>query len=117
MSDKLEIYRNYGVFTREKVPTYTYGGPEPTAVSSEKITVSVPKGWKVGENIFGETLLTAPFGQNFLVKDVLCGNKYPQFVTCDKNGRNHWYRLKEVKEAGENEKPHKAESVHDREER
>lgn len=117
MADKIEIYRNYGVLAREKIHTYTYGGPAGSAVCSDRITVSVPEGWTVGENTMGETLLTSPWGQNYLVNEVLKGAKYPCFAATDKDGRNYICRLKEEKEAGGNEKPHMAAPVHEREER
>lgn len=115
MADKIEIYRNYGVLAREKI--YTYGGPSASAVCSERRTVLIPEGWTVGENTMRETLLTSPWGQNYLVNEVLKGGKYPCFAATDKDGRNYIRRLKEEKEAGGNEKPHMAAHVHEQEER
>lgn len=89
----VNIFRNYGCLSAEKTIIYTYGMPQPTAKLSEEIAVKVPKGWKLYENSFGETMITSPCGQNYSINDVLDGNEFPHFSAIDKDGVKYNERL------------------------
>ena len=92
----IDIYINYGVLTREKRNVYTYGGQHPNAVCSNKITVTIPKGWEIYQNTAGQTMATAPWGWDYGINDVLQGDEYPHFMAYDKNMVLHVYRLEEA---------------------
>lgn len=78
---KIKLFKNYGCLSAEKRVIYTYGIPQDTAVCSDEITVKIPDGWEVCENIMGETIVTAPWGKNYTMHEVLCGNEDPCFRT------------------------------------
>lgn len=75
----IDIYKNYGCLSNEKRNVYTYGNPEATAKCYDVTTVKIPDGWETFESFAGETILTAPWGKNYRVHEVLCGNEYPCF--------------------------------------
>lgn len=77
--ETIRIFKNYGCLTAEKRAVYTYGNPQPTATCSDIITARIPKGWEAYEGQSGEMLLTAPWGENYSVNQVLCGDKSPCF--------------------------------------
>lgn len=77
----LNIFKNYGCLSAEKSIIYTYGNPQPTAKCYDEITVRLPGGWETYESIAGETILTAPWGKNYRMGEILCGDEYPCFRT------------------------------------
>lgn len=79
----MNIFRNYGCLSKEKSAVYTYGNPQPTAKYHEEIAVKLPDGWETYESISGETILTAPWGENYTMHEVLCGNEYPCLRTLE----------------------------------
>ena len=92
----IEIYCNYGVLAAEKRNVYTFGAEHPHATCSDKMTVAVPDGWEVFQNQMGQTMVTAPWGWNYEINEVLQGNEKPCFYALDKNMNGHRAYLKEV---------------------
>lgn len=92
----IDIFKNYGVLAAEKRAVYTYGAEESTAVCSDVLTVKIPDNWECGENHMGELILTAPWGWNYTVNDVLQGDENPYFYALDKDGRKHIEKLEIV---------------------
>lgn len=90
---QIQIFKNYGVLGAEKRNVYTFGGEHEKAVCSDKLTVEVPKGWKLFENTFGQTMITAPWGWSYGIDEILGGNEHPCFIAIDKNGDEHRQRL------------------------
>lgn len=86
---KIKIYCNYGALAAEKRNVYTYGNPNPTATCWDEITVETPESWEPYENYMGELMVTAPWGVNYTINDVLSGNEKPCFSACDREGRLH----------------------------
>lgn len=84
---ELQIFKNYGCLAAEKRAVYTYGAEHPTAVCSDVLTVYIPEDWQIFENELGEVLLTAPWGWNYTVNEVLSGDEKPCFSGMDKNGK------------------------------
>lgn len=86
---KFKIYCNYGVLSAEKRNVYTYGNPDSTATCWDEITVEIPEGWEPYENYMGELMVTAPWGANYTINDVLRGNEKPCFTACDRDRKLH----------------------------
>lgn len=91
---KIKIYCNYGVLAAEKRNVYTYGNPDSTATCWDEITVEAPEGWEPYENYMGELMVTAPWGTNYTINEVLQGNEKPCFYALDGNGKGHRQYLK-----------------------
>lgn len=89
----LEIYCNYGVLAAEKRNVYTYGAQHYNATCSDRMTVYVPEGWAAWDNPMGKTMVTAPWGWDYEVGEVLAGDKYPHFEAKDRDGNLRRYRL------------------------
>lgn len=96
MERTLIIYRNYGVLSAEYRNVYTYGNPHATAAAWDTLTVQIPDGWKMYENVFGEPIITAPWGLNYTVNELLAGDKEPEFYAFDKDMKRHHVALKPV---------------------
>lgn len=79
MNKTIIIYQNYGVTGAEKRNVYTYGIPHGNAVCWDQIIVEIPKGWEFFESQTGDGCVETPWGQGYLIRDVLCGNKEPRF--------------------------------------
>ena len=79
----IKIYCNYGCLSAEKRNVYTYGAPEATATCWDEITVEAPEGWEPYENYMGELMVTAPWGTNYTINEVLEGNEKPCFSDYD----------------------------------
>ena len=92
----IEIYCNYGVLAAEKRNVYTFGAEHPHATCSDKITVVVPEGWELCQNQMGQMVVTAPWGWDYDINDVLQGNEYPYFRAYDKNMNMKVFKLEEV---------------------
>ena len=90
----IEIYCNYGVLAAEKRNIYTYGAEHPHATCSDKMIVAVPNGWELYQNQAGEVMVTAPWGWNYEINDVLQGNEKPCFFALDENMNGHRAYLK-----------------------
>lgn len=90
----IKIFANYGVLAAEKRIVYTYGNPQPTAVTWDEITVEIPDGWDYYESEWGFGIVTAPWGQNYEINQILGGDKSPVFSALDKNGKGHRVKLK-----------------------
>lgn len=97
MNKTIEIYKNYGCLTAEKRSLYTYGAEHATAVCSDKMTVEIPDGWTLSETVSGSMIITAPWGWNYQINEVLAGDANPVFSARDKDGRNYIKSLKVVK--------------------
>lgn len=67
----IEIYCNYGVLAAEKRNVYTFGAEHPHATCSGKMTVAVPEGWELYRNQMDQTMITAPWGWNYDINEVL----------------------------------------------
>ena len=93
----IEIYCNYGVLAAEKRNVYTFGGEHPYATCSDKMTVVVPDGWELCQNEMGRTMVTAPWGWDYDINEVLQGNEKPCFYALDKgmNGRRAYLEVVE----------------------
>lgn len=85
----IEIYRNYGVLAAEKRNVYTHAAEHEHATCSDKLTVEIPEGWDLWENDYGMEMVTAPWGWNYTIDDVLAGNENPAFVVVDKDDKMH----------------------------
>ena len=82
----IEIYCNYGVLAAEKRNIYTFGAEHPHATCSDKMTVVVPDGWELYQNQMGQTMVTAPWGWNYDINEVLTDIKgRAAFRALDKN--------------------------------
>lgn len=92
----IEIYCNYGVLGAEKRNVYTFGAPHYTATCADKMTVVIPNGWKLYRNQAGQTLVTAPWGWDYEINEVLQGNEHPYFRAYDKNMNMKVFKLEEV---------------------
>lgn len=90
----IKIYQNYGVLAAEKRTVYTFGRPHPTAVTWDEMTVEVPVSWKYWENAAGAGMVTAPWGWDYAINEVLCGNDFPHFYALDNNKKPHQTMLK-----------------------
>lgn len=93
----IDIYRNYRVLQYEKRNIYTYGGQHPYATCSDRLTVAIPQGWELYETLSGDLSVTAPWGSNYEINDVLSGDKYPYFRAYDKDMNLRVFQLEEVK--------------------
>jgi len=91
---EIKIYANYGVLAAEKRTVYTFGGHHPTAVTWDKMTVEIPSGWKYWENAAGAGIVTAPWGWDYAISEVLCGDDYPLFYAMNDNMEPQEIRLK-----------------------
>ncbi len=89
MEKTLKIYENYGVLGAEYRSVYTYGNPHATATTWDTLTVQIPDSWDMYESISGEPIITAPWGYNYAVNELLAGDKEPMFRAYDKNGKLH----------------------------
>lgn len=94
--ETIEIYCNYGVLAAEKRNVYTFGAEHPHATYSDKMTVVVPEGWEVYQNQMGQTMVTAPWGWDYEINEVLQGNEYPYFRAYDKDMEMKVLKLEEV---------------------
>lgn len=94
MKNSIEIYRNYGCLAAEKRNLYTYGAPHATAVCSDKMTVEIPDGWTLSETVSGGVIVTAPWGWDYQINEVLAGNDAPMFIARDNDGRGYKRTLK-----------------------
>ena len=93
----LEIYRNFGALTAEKRYIYTFGNPNPTATTWDKLTVKIPDDWDAYENPYGETIILTPWGQPYTPNELLIGNNAPEFCAVDKNFQQHCIPLRILK--------------------
>lgn len=92
----IEIYANYGVLAAEKRIVYTFEAPHATATCSDRMTVAIPDGWEVFQNRAGRTMVTAPWGWDYGIDEVLQGNEYPCFRAYDKGMNMRVFRLEEI---------------------
>lgn len=92
----INIYKNYGVLAAEKRTVYTFGVEHPHATCSDKMTVIVPDGWEVYKNQIGQTMVTAPWGWDYEINEILQGNEKPCFYAMDKDMKGHRVYLEEV---------------------
>lgn len=98
MKGTIEIHKNYGVLALEKRNVYTYGGEHMHATCSDKIKAQIPEGWKLCKNIMNQTIVEAPWGETYMINDVLTGNETPCFAAIDPNGQQVFHSLKVIKE-------------------
>lgn len=91
----IKIYCNYGVLAAEKRNVYTYGAPHDTATCYDEMTAEIPEGWEVFENTTGNLMVTAPWGWDYEINEVLQGNEKPCFYALDKsmNGRRQYLKV------------------------
>lgn len=59
------------------------------------MTVEIPEGWEVFENAMGNLMVTAPWGWEYEINEVLQGNEKPCFYALDKsmNGRRQYLKV------------------------
>lgn len=93
----IEIYKNYGVLGSEKISVYSFGGEHPHATCSDKITVAVPDRWEIFQSQAGQMMVTAPWGWDYEINEVLQGDQKPCFCAMDKNMDECRVYLEEVK--------------------
>lgn len=93
MTETINIYRNFGCLSAEKRIVYTYSAAQPTAVTSDWVTVQLPQGWTADDGAAGRVILTAPDGQRYLPDEVLAGDEQPMFEVCDSSGSRKRYLL------------------------
>lgn len=108
----IDIYCNYGVLGAEKRNVYTYGAPHFRGVCSDQMTVIIPDGWELYETISGSTGVTAPWGWDYELNEVLSDlNGHPVFKAMDKNGRPKTAYLYTEEELEEKKRKTKKEEV------
>ena len=90
----IKIYCNYGVLAAEKRNIYTYGAPHVMATCYDEMTVEIPEGWEAHEDHAGKLMITAPWGWDYDIDEVLRGNEKPCFYALDKNMNGHRQFLK-----------------------
>lgn len=90
----IKIYCNHGILAAEKRNVYTYGAPEATATCWDEMTVEIPEGWETFKNAMGNLMVTAPWGWEYGINEVLQGNEKPCFYALDKNMNGHRQYLK-----------------------
>lgn len=104
----IEIYCNYGVLAAEKRNVYTFGAPHATAVCSDKMTVVVPDGWELYQNQMGRIMVTAPWGWDYDINEVLTDIKgRAAFRALDKNmdyNTEYLFTPEELEEKAEKER-------------
>ena len=93
---KIKIYCNYGVLSAERRNVYTYGAPHSAATCWDEMTVEIPEDWEAFEDAIGNLMVTAPWGWNYEINEVLSGNKNPCFYALDDNMDGHRQYLKVV---------------------
>lgn len=82
----IDIYVNYGVLGAEKRNIYTFGAEHPRAACSDKMTVVVPEGWELYQSKAGQTMITAPWGWDYDINEILTDiNGRAAFRVLDKN--------------------------------
>lgn len=64
-------YINYGVLGSEKKKIFTAENPHYNAIVSDKIEITVPEDFWVGENDMGELLIETPDGTQYLAKKII----------------------------------------------
>lgn len=84
---------NYGVLSAEKVNVWTALSAHAYAAVSEKVIITVPNGWELGQNEFGSLIITSPWGWTYGPNDLLRGNDTPYFAGVDKSGQNFMVKL------------------------
>ena len=67
----IDIFVNYGVLAAEKRNVYTFGAEHPHATCSDKMTVVIPDGWTIYRNHMRQTMITAPWGWDYDIDEVL----------------------------------------------
>ena len=111
----IDIYKNYGVLAAEKRNVYTFGAPHATATCSDKMTVVVPDGWELYQNQMGQTMITAPWGWNYDINEVLTDiNGRAAFRALDKNmsyKTAYLFTQEELEERAEKERNKKERSA------
>lgn len=104
----INIYCNYGVLGSEKMKIYTFGGEHPHATCSDKMTVVIPDGWEIYKNQVGQTMVTAPWGWDYEINEILKAKQTrPAFQALDKDMYpqfEYLYTPEELSEKEENEK-------------
>lgn len=96
--EKIKIFCNYGVMSAEKRNVYTYSAEHPHATCSDQMIAEIPEGWELYENQMGQMMVTAPWGWNYEIDEVLRGNEIPCFIAIDKSGKERRVFLKVVEE-------------------
>lgn len=94
--DTIKIFENFGCLGAEKRSVYTVDNHHATAAAWDEMTVSVPEGWEAWENHSGAMGVTAPWGADYLVREILAGDKEPIFQAIDDHGKRHRVALKIV---------------------
>lgn len=84
---------NYGVLAKEKRQVWTAEAPASTATTSDKVEITVPEGWTMYELASGDFGVTAPWGWDYRLNDVLGGNENPYFIVLDDSGKRHSIKL------------------------
>lgn len=90
----ITIYANYGVLAAEKRTVYS---ERPVSEAFDQLTVKIPDGWGLYETVTGSKALTAPWGGNYSINEVLAGDKNPMFIVIDDVHKEHRIKLEEVK--------------------
>lgn len=86
-------YINYGCLGAEKRQIWTALVENNTATCSDKVEITVPEGWRLYETKSGDQGVTAPWGWDYSLNEVLAGNEYPHFIAIDKDRKEHRIRL------------------------
>lgn len=92
----INLIRNIGVLGKEKTWVYTYEVPHSMAKYSEKIELEIPEGWSVNINWLGNMTLTAPWGMQYQLHEVLGGDERPYFYCLDDGWNTYKKYLKIV---------------------
>ena len=92
--DTIKIFENYGCLAAEKRSVYTVDNHHATAAVWDELTVSIPDGWDAWETCSGATGVTAPWGADYLVREILAGDKEPIFQAIDDHGKQRRVTLK-----------------------
>lgn len=93
MEKTFKGYINYGVLRAEKHQVWTAEVPASTATCADEVEIAVPDGWELCRNNMDKLFVTAPWGYNYGLNEVLKGDDHPYFIALDKDGKEHHCKL------------------------
>ena len=64
-------FANYGVLAHEKQTIFTIANKHPHATVSEEVEITLPEGWEIGKNSFGEILIDTPTGETYTAEEII----------------------------------------------
>lgn len=92
MKNTFKGYINYGVLAAEKRQIWTAAAHHAYATAYDEVEITIPDGWTVEENAFGDMIVTAPWGWAYKPNELLQGNENPYFSGFNQSGNG--FRIK-----------------------